>query len=512
MADWEEIKRLAADFQQTQTSDTLQRISERNCVDIIKKLTDLKLIELIYTCDGKEFITPQYLSQQVKDEVLVSGGRVQLHSLAAALNVDYQHVDNIAKQIVAEEPEHYNLIMGQIIHSTYKATLEKQIHDTMITTGQLSIAEFAKSIDLLSEFLSSLVKELMPKVMEDFVVSQDEKTYYTTDMLDRYKSIIMGTLIAISKPTTTASIMKKLDISERLFTPIVESLIKEGRIDATIENRLFIPSIYAREQNEWIDRFYNSNLYIEYDILLRKDIKQPKTFMKKRFPDGIPLKTCFISPAFMSQVEALIEDCIATDSLIDISSTLPPSIQLEDIDQMLSDIFKKSKQLSASCVVLQQTNVCSFGYIATCREFLLNYMEPTAKEHLDQGKLMKHFIESAEKALQDKKKAISESESKPIQSSKQPRSVRGRAARRAISPERPIEKDPLIFLERDDLVGKLMTRNQDSSEFGRDLFESIAGMLEADLNRTYNTFARKYLDDYLKAQEEEEGDDGHHIV
>lgn len=662
MADWEEIKRLAADFQRTQTSDTLQRISERNCIDIIKKLTDLKLIELIYTCDGKEFLTPTHLSKEIEDEVYVNGGRVHLHDLATALNVDYQHVENMCKQIVTEKPVEYNLILGQIIHSTYKTTLEKQIYDTMIVTGQLSIADFAKSIDLPSEFLATLVKELMPNVMDDFVVSQDQRTYYTSDMMDRYKSIIAGTLTAISRPTTIASIMKKLDISERLFTPLVDGLIKEGRIDASVENRTFIPSVYAREQNDWVDNFYSSNSYIEYDVLLRKDIKQPKAFLRKRFPDGLQLKTCFVSPALLSQVEALIEDCIATNSLIDISSTLPPSIQLEDIEQMLDDIFKKKKPLGASCLVINQTNVCSLGYIATCKESFNSIMESRAREHLQQGKLINHFLggnkttgstrknqqqqqdremtsdntekledggdvqkdtddraegkkgpgtaegDNAEVSKQEdvsstKKKQVDEIEltaedlkrekrqkkgkgadradsdddfdnasskksksrksgggaqgreikqkatkkkylagargrqgmnddsdsdgGKPTASAKQPRSNKGRAARRGVSPEptqanagkvasdaikgkqpHPEAKEPLIFLDSKELVCKLKEQTRESGEFNQELFESIADMLEADLNKKYESLARKVLDEYLKAEAEKDGEPG----
>lgn len=406
MADWEEIKRLAADFQRTQTSDTLQRISERNCIDIVKKLTDLKFIDLIYTCDGKEFVTPNHLLKEITDEVYVHGGRVHLHDLATALNVDYQHVENMAKTIVAERPDEYNLILGQIIHSTYKTTLEKQIYDTMIATGQLSIADFAKTLDLPSEFLSSVVKELLPRVMDDFVVSPDERTYYTTDMMDRYKSIISGTLTAITKPTNIASIMKKLDIPERLFTPIIDGLIKQGRVDASVENRLYIPAVYAREQSEWVDKFYSSNLYIEYDMLSRMDIKQPKTFLKKRFPDGLQLKTCFVSPALVLQVESMIEDCIATNGLIDISTILPPSIQAEDIDQLLHDTFKKNKQFSSSCLIINHTNVCSLGFIATCKHSFTSMMKTKAQEHLKEGRLVSYFLggQLKKKGTSDKSK------------------------------------------------------------------------------------------------------------
>jgi len=415
MADWEEIKRLAADFQRTQTSDTLQRISERNCIDIVKKLTDLGLIELIYTCDGKEFITPDHLLKEIEDEVYVNGGRMQLHDLASTLNVDYQHVEYKAKELAYSRPADYSLILGQVIHSSYKNTLAKQIYDTMISYGQLSIAEFSKSLDLPSEFLISIVKETLPALMDDYVASADERTYYTTDMVDRYKAIIAGTLSAITKPTTIASIMKRLDIPEKMFIPTVDGLIKEGRIDAVVENRLFIPAIYAREQNEWIDRFYQTNSYIEYDLLSRRDIKQPKSFLRKRFPDGIQLKSCLISPSLMSQVESMVEECITSNSLMDISTIVPAAIQADDIEQLLQEIFKRNKQFSNSCLIIHKTNICSLGYIATCKESFSNMMSEKAKEHLKQGKLAEYFLGSKQRSPRSRQQSTSAKEQQTIE-------------------------------------------------------------------------------------------------
>ena len=75
MADWEEIKRLAADFQRAQLSSTAHKLSERNCVEIVQKLIHLGLIEVIYTTDGKEYLTPQQLEREIKDELFVHGGK-----------------------------------------------------------------------------------------------------------------------------------------------------------------------------------------------------------------------------------------------------------------------------------------------------------------------------------------------------------------------------------------------------------------------------------------------------
>ena len=44
-------------------------------MEIIQRLQEQHLIELIYTTDGKEFLTSQELSKEIREELLVQGGR-----------------------------------------------------------------------------------------------------------------------------------------------------------------------------------------------------------------------------------------------------------------------------------------------------------------------------------------------------------------------------------------------------------------------------------------------------
>ena len=50
------------------------RLSERNVIEIVSKLVGFGLIEVIYTIDGKEYLTPQELSKEIREELLVHGG------------------------------------------------------------------------------------------------------------------------------------------------------------------------------------------------------------------------------------------------------------------------------------------------------------------------------------------------------------------------------------------------------------------------------------------------------
>lgn len=50
------------------------RLSERSCIEIVQKLIELKIIEVVYTTDGKEYLTPQELGKEIREELTVRGG------------------------------------------------------------------------------------------------------------------------------------------------------------------------------------------------------------------------------------------------------------------------------------------------------------------------------------------------------------------------------------------------------------------------------------------------------
>ena len=76
MAEWEEVRRLAADFQRIQAVSTVHKLSERNCVELVSKLLEMKLVDVVYTLDGKEYVTPQRLEREIRDELIVHRGQI----------------------------------------------------------------------------------------------------------------------------------------------------------------------------------------------------------------------------------------------------------------------------------------------------------------------------------------------------------------------------------------------------------------------------------------------------
>ena len=78
MSDWEIVQQLAAEFQKVQATSGVQKLSERNCVEVVTKLVSMGLLDVLHTLDGKEYITPQHLEREIRDELIVNKGAYHL--------------------------------------------------------------------------------------------------------------------------------------------------------------------------------------------------------------------------------------------------------------------------------------------------------------------------------------------------------------------------------------------------------------------------------------------------
>ncbi len=74
MSEWNIVQQLAAEFQKLQASTGAQKLSERNCVEVVNKLVEMGLLDILYTVDGKEYITPQHLDREMRNELVASKG------------------------------------------------------------------------------------------------------------------------------------------------------------------------------------------------------------------------------------------------------------------------------------------------------------------------------------------------------------------------------------------------------------------------------------------------------
>lgn len=192
------------------------RLSEKNCIEIINKLIERKQIDVVFTSDGKEYITPQHLIKEIKDELYVQGGRINLVDLAKALCVDLNVVTAKATEI-AHSDSSIKIINGQLIDKSYTSTICEEINDKLNQQGLITIGDLTSHYDLPSEFLLSVIEKQIGKTIKGQQDKQDNYLFYTDDFIDRISCIVRGALLAVTKPTSLGTVVNICGVQQRLF-------------------------------------------------------------------------------------------------------------------------------------------------------------------------------------------------------------------------------------------------------------------------------------------------------
>ncbi|XP_070149945.1 E3 UFM1-protein ligase 1 homolog [Polyergus mexicanus] len=395
--DWEEIKRLAADFQKAQLSSTLQKLSERNCIEIITTLVENKLLDIIFTNDGKEYVTPQHLAKEIKDELYIHGGKVSLVDLAQILNVNLSQVTKVVTEI-EKHNKGLKVILGQLIDRSYITKIAEEINDKLIQHGCINVAELTLTYNLPAEFLQSVIEKELGKIIHATQDYQDPKIFYTESFVAKNRAKIRGALSAVTKPTPLSAILGQCGVPERIFFSILDGLQEVKQVPGVVTgkqsgNSIYIPTIYSKSQNEWVENFHKQNGYLEYDALIRLGISDPSGYIKRHFPNEtmIYLKSVAVGTVVMDQVDANIEEIIATGSFVDLYPLLPSVFSDEDAEILLKLVTKKTK---VNVHIFAKTVAVSDAFLQTLTKSLETIAEQKAREVVANGKWVQCIIEN----------------------------------------------------------------------------------------------------------------------
>ncbi|XP_004862561.1 E3 UFM1-protein ligase 1 [Heterocephalus glaber] len=388
MADaWEEIRRLAADFQRAQFAEATQRLSERNCIEIVNKLIAQKQLEVVHTLDGKEYITPAQISKEMRDELHVRGGRVNIVDLQQVINVDLTHIENRISDIVKSE-KHVHLVLGQLIDENYLDRLAEEVNDKLQESGQVTISELCKTYDLPGNFLTQALTQRLGKIINGHIDLDNRGVIFTEAFVARHKARIRGLFSAITRPTAVNSLISKYGFQEQLLYSVLEELVNRGRLRGTVvggrqDKAVFIPDIYSRTQSTWVDSFFRQNGYLEFDALSRLGIPDAVNYIKKRYKTAqlLFLKAACVGQGLVDQVEASVEEAISSGSWVDISPLLPSSLSVEDAAMLLQQVMRAFNK-QASGVVFSNTVVVSEKFINNCVELFSEQMHQKAEKEI----------------------------------------------------------------------------------------------------------------------------------
>uniref|UniRef100_A0A182IMR2 E3 UFM1-protein ligase 1 homolog n=1 Tax=Anopheles atroparvus TaxID=41427 RepID=A0A182IMR2_ANOAO len=391
-ADWDEIKRLAADFQKAQLSTSLQRLSERNCIEIVQLLIEKQLIDVIYTNDGKEYLTQDHLEQEVQDELYMQGGRVNLVELAKVLNVDFGKVEYTAKRLVEQEPA-LHLLLGQLIDNTYTQRVATEINQQLSQHGEINVGKLTTTYDLPADFiLNNIVLRNLGKIILAKQDSENRNVFFTQSYIARNKAKVRGALAAITKPTMISAIVNLTGVPERVLYMVLDEVSSLGTVTARSTAGQYIPHIYSRMQSQWVKDFYKQNGYLTYESIAKLGVADVKGVVQKYLPGEkmVHMKNCIVGSKLMDQVQSSMEECIATGSYLDVSTILPTALSDEDIEEVLTHVLTLAmrKQTYVFGTVVLTVNFMD-ECVKGCNELVVEH----AKRAVESGSYQKYLAE-----------------------------------------------------------------------------------------------------------------------
>ena len=528
-SEWEKVKELAADFQRVQATTSLQRLSDRNCIDVVKKLISLNLIEVFFTCDGKEYVTPEYLLREIEDELVVNGGRVHLTELASALNIDYSHIDAKASELARDSSGDISIVLGQLISSDYKDRIAEEINQKLRETGVVNVAELSKQYDLPANFMETMMSERLGNSISGVRDPSDPRTIFTESYVNQYRAKLRGILSATTRPTALSQIFNRFNVPEKIALSCIEALIREDQLKGSIHSgsRTYTPEIHVQGQKDFADDFYKQNSYLDYATLAKIGISEPRSFCANRFTDSISLKTCCVSNSFLFQLDSAIEECISSKSIAEISSFVPSVLSEKDIEELVDKGITGNKSLEGARLMSGSIFV-SNDLISSIQAKLEEEIPKKTNEDLKSGKLFSYFAskQSAREAVADDGKFSKKDERKKKAAGKthtgggtQGREVKIKNTKKKYKPgqkgrgedesddefaggkaddrggEAGTSRTQLILMSRDELTNAIKNLNPEIEEASPDLCREISDILFEPLNSKYVDAARELFAD-----------------
>jgi len=132
----DELLALQAELAKVQEAPSVFKLSEPNIVEIVGSLCEMGLLEVLFTTNGKEYLTPKRLRHEVEDEILSHGGRVNIVELPTILNVDLPHVERAVEALLAQGTDGLQRVGGDLITDYYLDTFAEELNTLLQGVGR----------------------------------------------------------------------------------------------------------------------------------------------------------------------------------------------------------------------------------------------------------------------------------------------------------------------------------------------------------------------------------------
>lgn len=393
-ATWDEIKRLAADFQRVQLSESSMKLSERNCIELINKLIELDMLKVFHSIDGKEYITDKQLERDICDELYVHEGRINQCELQTLLNIDITHIEKKVTEIVKNDSS-LVLLLGQIISKDYMNKIAEEINEILQEKSRITISELTNLYELPTAFM---IEILTPRIGSIIKGNFDGEIFYTLNFIMKQKALLTGALEACIKPIRIEKLVKEYNLEARIVFETYDALIASEQIKGTLfggkqaMSAVFVPAIYNKAQEQYVKAFFNQNGYVEYTSLKKIGITEPNDYVRKLFAyksiDYLS-SSCF-ADYYLHQMREEIEDMLNREGYSDLSQVLPSILKEKDINELTS-YYNKNIQSTVDNLIMSDTYLVSKSFVKNLATKFQEKMDTKACEDLKDPQVVLAF-------------------------------------------------------------------------------------------------------------------------
>ena len=483
--DWDEIKRLASDFKRIQHTASSIKLSERNCIEIINKLIQKELLSVYFTSSGREYITPEYLSTLIQDELYANSGRINLTELSSIIDVSLNVIEKTVSDLCSKNP-HLHLVLGQLISNDYFDFICEEIHEKLKLSGFLTMTKIAQLYDLPGKVAKEAISKRLGRIIKGKM--DESHTLYTEVYVAKHEHQIKGVFSTLFHPKPLSAVIQKYGFQENLFFSLLEKIVKSGflrgSVTAFTSHGVYTPFVYQEAQSKWAKEFFKQNSYFTYASMTSLGISDPQNFIKRNLSDVdlIFIRGGCVSNFIVDQINLNIEDTIAAGSFVDLMPFLPDEFNEEMCMDLIKICIDKRAIAAKSSGCALSTPLVFCGSYVVSETLLLRLtmsfdqlMKDKAREYVQSG-AYKKLMSSQVGDSSSKKKDVHKKDS-----DKKVKNKRGSKKNKDDSDdEQAVKKKTLPFMSTDDLKDSL-ANNEDLSDATDDLLEEIALYLQDSL-------------------------------
>ena len=300
----EEIRQLQQQLFEAQQGKSVARLTDSNVVELVQLLLQRELVTLHLS--GQGYITPKQLANEIKDQLLLSGGRISLAELHAAINTDIGIIEDRVEKMCEENPPSADprtpgvvLEEGQLIADYYMDDIAAEVNTELQEMGQITLSTIAARYNFSSDFLVEAMRRRMGSMIDGQMQPGAVGVVYTSAFVDRHCARLRGAFSAVTVPGSVTKMRKSMGFQVRacsavradlkcmrsdlildrvafwartqdsLFSKQVTGLIKQKRLSATYQpsSHIYTPRVHAAIQDSQVQTFYDGNGFVEFQML-----------------------------------------------------------------------------------------------------------------------------------------------------------------------------------------------------------------------------------------------------